>query len=260
MAVQERKNQETNQRPKLEERFIINLKGKDFVLYAGLLDLAHQRGLQGITVDAIQYPTKDNGFEAICRATVESRTGEVFVELGDANPKNTNQMVVNHILRMASTRAKARALRDFSNVGMTALEELGDPDEVIGDTKPGNGRSKKTEQSKTESGNGKQTAAPATRNEKQSSSPSNGGNGAQKDAKKTTKPTSNEGSPNGGTRETSGPKPSTAQIRAIENLARRRNISAQELENMVQQQFGTTLPNINSSEASNFIRLLQQSA
>jgi hypothetical protein len=110
MAVQERKNQETNQRPKLEERFIINLKGKDFVLYAGLLDLAHQRGLQGITVDAIQYPTKDNGFEAICRATVESRSGEVFVELGDANPKNTNQMVVNHILRMASTRAKASTM------------------------------------------------------------------------------------------------------------------------------------------------------
>ncbi|MGA2228566.1 MAG: hypothetical protein ABSH41_29380, partial [Syntrophobacteraceae bacterium] len=66
--------------------------------------------------------------------------------------------------------------------------------------------------------------------------------------------------PNGGNRENSGPKPSTAQIRAIENLARRRNITAEELENMVQQQFGTTLPNINSSEASNFIRTLQQSA
>ena len=260
MAVQERKNMETNQRPKLEERFIINLKGRDFVVYAGLLDLAHQKGLQGITVEAVQFPTKENGLEAIAKATVESKTGEVFVELGDANPKNTNQMVVNHILRMAATRAKARALRDFTNIGMTCLEELGDMDEVIGDEKPINGRPKKAEPAKTESGNGRPNAAPATRNEKQSPPTSSSGNGGQKDSKKTTKASSKEEPANGGNRENSGPKPSTAQIRAIENLARRRNISAQELEDMVQQQFGTTLPNINSSEASNFIRLLQQSA
>ena len=134
MAVQERKNQDINPtKAKLDDRFIMTLKGKDFVVYAGLLDLAHQKGLQSITVDAIQYPTKDNGFEAICRATVESKTGEVFIELGDANPKNTNQMVVNHIIRMAATRAKARALRDFTNIGMTCLEELGDYDDVVAD-------------------------------------------------------------------------------------------------------------------------------
>ena len=257
MAVQEKRNQEINQRPKLEERFIINLKGRDFVVYAGLLDLAHQKGLQGITVEAVQFPTKENGLEAIAKAIVESKTGEVFVELGDANPKNTNQMVVNHILRMAATRAKARALRDFTNIGMTCLEELGDMDEVIGDEKPINGRPKKAEPAKSESGNGRSNAAPATRNEKQSPPASQGGNGG---SKKTTKASSKEETPNGDIRENSGPKPSTAQIRAIENLARRRNISAQELEDMVQQQFGTTLPNINSSEASNFIRLLQQAA
>lgn len=262
MAVQERKNQEPSQRPKLEERFIITLKGKDFVVYAGLLDLAHQKGLQNMMVEAVQYPIKDNGFEAICKATVESKTGEVFVELGDANPKNTNQMVVNHILRMAATRAKARALRDFTNIGMTCLEELGDLDnEVIGDEKPGNGKSKKAEAAKPESAaNGEQNAAPASGNGKQNSTASNGSNGAQKDGKRTAKPASKEETPNGGNRENSGPKPSTAQIRAIENLARRRNITADELEKMVQQEFGTTLPNINSSEASNFIRTLQQSA
>ena len=260
MAVQERKNQETNQRPKLEERFIMTLKGKDFVVYAGLLDLAHQKGLQSVMVDGLQYPTKDNGFEAICKATVESKTGEVFVELGDSNPKNTNKMVVNHILRMAATRAKARALRDFTNIGMTCLEELGDFDEVIEDEKAGNGRSKRTEPVKSESGNGKQTTAPANGNGKQNPSTSsngNGGNGAPKE--KNTKAAS-KAATNGEDKRDAGPKPSTAQIRAIENLARRRNITAEELENMVQQQFGTTLPNINSSEASNFIRLLQQSA
>jgi hypothetical protein len=259
MAVQERKNQETNQRPKLEERFIITLKGKDFVVYAGLLDLAHQKGLQNMAVEAIQYPTKDNGFEAICKATVESKNGEVFEELGDANPKNVNQMIVNHILRMAATRAKARALRDFTNIGITCLEELGSLDEVIGDEKPGNGGSKKTETAKPESGNGKQDTAPTSGNGKQEppgSSSKNGGNGG---AKKNTKASSKEEPTNGGKRE-NGPKPSTAQIRAIENLARRRNITAAELETMVQQQFGRPLPEIDSSQASSFIRTLQQSA
>ena len=163
MAVQERKNQEASTRPRLDERFIMNLKGKDFVLYAGLLDLAHQRGLQNMMVEAIQYPTKENGLEAICKATVESKSGEVFVELGDANPKNCNQMIVNHILRMAATRAKARALRDFTNVGITCLEELAGPEDVFGDEKTGNGNGRKTEPAaKPETGNGangKQTAA-----------------------------------------------------------------------------------------------------
>ena len=262
MAVQEKKNQETNQRPKLEERFIMNLKGKDFVLYAGLLDMAHQKGLQSIMVDPLQYPTKDNGFEAIAKATVESKNGDVFVELGDANPRNTNKMIVNHIIRMAATRAKARALRDFVNVGIACIDELGDLDEVVGDEKPSNGKPNKAQPANPESGNGgngKQTAASATGNGKQGPpSSANGGNGSGK--KTSSKSATKEEPTNGGKQQGSGPKPSTAQIRAIENLARRRNISSEELEKMVQQQFGTALPNISSTEASSFIRILQQSA
>jgi len=260
MAVQEKKNQDNSKKPVLDERFITTIQGRDFCIYSGLLDLAHQIGIQMIQVDVVQFATKENGFEAICKATVESRDGQTFIECGDANPKNVNPKISGHILRMAATRAKARALRDFTNIGMTCLEELGDLDEAIGDERPSNGRSKKSEAAKPESGNagnGKQTTAPATKNEKQSSPPSSSGNGG---SKKTTKASSKEEPTNGDNRENSGPKPSTAQIRAIENLARRRNISAKELEDMVQQQFGTSLPNINSSEASSFIRLLQQSA
>jgi len=272
MAVQEQKDQGVSSKKLvLDDRFIMTIQGKDFCIYAGLLDLAHQKGLQGITVDAVQYPTKENGLEAICRATVESKTGEVFIELGDANPKNTNQKIVNHILRMAATRAKARALRDFTNIGITCLEELGDFDEVVGDEKAGNGKTKRADPENVQAGNGRadgngrQTAVPTenNRNGKQNVAPSNNGNGASKDLVKASAkaPAKDEGgSGSANKRESSGPKPSTAQIRAIENLARRRNIATEELETMVQKQFGTTLPNINASEASNFIRVLQQSA
>ena len=44
-------------KPKLNERFIIKIENKDFVQYAGLLDLGHQKGISQIEVDPIQLPT-----------------------------------------------------------------------------------------------------------------------------------------------------------------------------------------------------------
>ena len=123
---------DNGKKPKLDERFISNIQGKEFVLYSGLLDLAHQKGLQKIHVEAVQFPIKENGHEAVCKAIVQSRCGDTFVEWGDSNPNNTNRKIAAHILRMAATRAKARALRDYTNIGITCLEELGDLDEVVG--------------------------------------------------------------------------------------------------------------------------------
>lgn len=117
-------------KPKLDERFIKTIEGRDFVLYSGLLDLAHQKGLLKIEVDALQFPTKENGNFAICKATATSKFGE-FTDIVDANPFNCNAKVAKHLLRMASTRAKARALRDMDDIRMTCLEELADLDEVI---------------------------------------------------------------------------------------------------------------------------------
>ncbi len=105
--------------PRLDDRFIKNIEGKDFVLYAGLLDLAHQKGLSRVKVEILQFPTPENGHMAIVRALAESRLGDAYMDIGDANPTNCNAKVAKHLLRMASTRAKARALRDFTNIGMT---------------------------------------------------------------------------------------------------------------------------------------------
>ena len=84
--------------------------------YAGLLDYAHQIGISSIEVEPLQLPTKDNGNFAICRATVVSKIGESFTDIGDANPINCNAKVGKHLLRLASTRAIARALRSLSQM------------------------------------------------------------------------------------------------------------------------------------------------
>ena len=209
-------------KPKLDKSFITSIQGNDFVRYAGLLDLAHQKGLKKLHTEVVQYPNSDNGNEAICEAVLESHSGEIFTDIGDANPKNVSKKVILHILRMASTRAKARTLRDFTNVGMTALEELGDLDDVADSEAP---------KSKRKSTSTKKTTA--SQSEEKAVEPK---------------------------KETSGPQPSTAQMRAVENLSKRRGISSDELEELTQQHFGTGLNNLTSSEVSNFIRILQQSS
>jgi hypothetical protein len=102
---------------------------KEFVSYAGLLALAHSLGLDHIHATIIQVPTDANGSVAIVRAVVQGKRG-TFSGLGDASPANVNRRVANHLLRLAETRAKARALRDYTNIGLVALEELSGDDDV----------------------------------------------------------------------------------------------------------------------------------
>jgi hypothetical protein len=116
----------------MKKEFIVNRQGKDFCLFAGLLDQAHSEGLKRITTSLLQAPTSQNGNMAICIAEVETAKG-VFTGIGDASPDNVGRMIAMHCIRMAETRAKARALRDAINVGVTAFEELGDIDEDAGD-------------------------------------------------------------------------------------------------------------------------------
>jgi hypothetical protein len=77
----------------------------------------------------IQVPNEDNYRTAIVMATVVIEKGGkelVFTGIGDAAPNNVAPMMLTCLLRMAETRAKARALRDAINVGVAAFEELGD--------------------------------------------------------------------------------------------------------------------------------------
>jgi hypothetical protein len=217
--------------PKLEERFLKNIEGKDFVLYAGLLDLAHQKGLVKMEVDILQYPTAENGHMAIVRALAESKMAEKFVDVGDANPGNCNSKVAKHLLRMASTRAKARALRDFTNIGMTCLEELGDLNEII-----------------EEEHHGKPPQKAAARK-----------NQAAK-TKEATKPPAPAAQGSAAPQQQDVGKMSEAQKRAIYNLSRRRGLSLEELDKLALEAYGANLSDLTTADASQLIRHLQQSA
>lgn len=129
----------------MREEHFVELKGKRHVLYSGLLAMAHEQGIESIEEEILQIPDETNGQLAICRATVTTKDGQTFMGIGDASPQNVGRNIVPHILRMASTRSKARALRDMCNVGVAALEELSDGDEASAPTQPRQGPQRATE-------------------------------------------------------------------------------------------------------------------
>ena len=240
--------------PRLDDRFMTNIKGKDFALYAGVLDLATQKGLLKLEVELLQFPTKENGNEAICRAVAESKTGEVFSDIGDANPKNCHAMIVKHLISMASTRAKARALRDMCNIGIACIEELADFDDVPGSDKP-----KKTNRKRaTGNTNKKATQAKTDTNKKPPAKDKPEPKANAKQPKQSAN-LETEGQPDDQNKSTQ-PKMSEAQKRAIYNLSRRRGISVEELEQMAFDAYQCELENLNSKDASTFIQNLQQAA
>lgn len=104
---------------------------KEVATYRGLLAKAHEEGLRRIETTSLQLPDGGNDQTAVVLAKVETGKG-TFTGLGDANPKNVSPQVVPHLIRVAETRAKARALRDAVNIGVVCLVELGA--EVEGNT------------------------------------------------------------------------------------------------------------------------------
>jgi hypothetical protein len=100
---------------------------KEVALYKGLLAKAHTEGLSRIKTLLSQIPTDENGRTAISKALVVTSKG-TFEAIGDASPENVPPHIRPHLIRMAETRAKARALRDAVNIGVVSLEELdGEP-------------------------------------------------------------------------------------------------------------------------------------
>jgi hypothetical protein len=244
-------------KPKLDKQFITQFQGKDFVLYAGLLDLAHQKGIRRIDVDVEQFPTSENCNVAVCRASVESIGGEKFIEWGDANPKNVNSKIAPHILRMAATRAKARALRDFTNIGMTCMEELGGTEETEVQ-KPKPESKQKVPVTRTKEPD-KQEVTPVEKSRPPSKPiPFNNKQMIGKPTVPEKEKPAPEPIPVSQNQEKR--KPSMAQLKAIENLASRRGVKAEMLDDLSIEQFGVKHQYLSQNDASALIRYLQKSA
>ena len=100
---------------------ICRLQGKEFVLFAGLLSMAHENGLKSLKAELIELDIP--GRVAVFKATATGERG-TFTAHGDATPQNVKGMVAASFMRMAETRAVARALRFYLWIGMCARDEL----------------------------------------------------------------------------------------------------------------------------------------
>ena len=217
---------EGNVKAQLDSRFLVKVEGRDFVSFPGLLDLGHQKGLESIEVEPLQIPGPSNEHFAVCRATVISKTGETYTDIGDANPQNTSARVSKHLLRMASTRAIARALRSFTNIGMTCLEEL--DGDFSDNSKPKPQAKKPATFAQVCPTDSTQNTADATGN---NSSPKTRENGQS-------------------------PPASDSQKRAIGAISRRLGMDETQINDMTMEMFSRNLDRLTVPEASNLITRL----
>ena len=114
--------------------FIINIQGKDYILYGGLITLAHAEGFKGFKPPVVvETPTKDNGGLIIVIATAVDKDGNEWSALGDGDNVNVGAKVIKHKCRVAETRAKGRALRDMLGIDILLIEEVDNPYAVESD-------------------------------------------------------------------------------------------------------------------------------
>jgi hypothetical protein len=136
-------------------QFVINRQGQDFLLYAGLVTALHQvsAGYFAIETRLEQLPTQENGGVAVCSARVQvfdtdqpDVVRRMTTGIGDASTGNVTKLMQGAIIRMAETRAKARALRDLLGVAEVTVEELG-PQGADDEARPAEGQPHASERS-----------------------------------------------------------------------------------------------------------------
>ena len=89
----------------IDPRFLVELKGKTYPLYQGVLDAATNAGLRGLKTTIVQIPTPENNHMAVVLVRAEFEDGRVFESVGDASPANCSANIATAALRMAETRA-----------------------------------------------------------------------------------------------------------------------------------------------------------
>jgi len=118
----------------VDKKFVVNLQGKEFITFEGLLAEFHSNGGNKIFTEIVCVDP------FVVKATASGDKGE-FSGIGDANDQNCGSLIAKHKIRMAETRAIARALRWYNNIGMCSTSELESTQEVkeeqLGETASG---------------------------------------------------------------------------------------------------------------------------
>lgn len=109
----------------VKREFWVNIHGRWYPTWQGVLDAATRAGLKSLIVSVEQLPTKENGMLAVVRAQATFEDGRVYCDLGDCSPASTSPQLAPSIIRLASTRAKGRVLRDAINCGTPSQDEVG---------------------------------------------------------------------------------------------------------------------------------------
>src|SRR5262249_35499643 len=113
--------------------FLSEIHGKQFVQYAGLLAMAHEKGLVNLSAHFISV-TADL---ALAEATAEFADGKSFMECADATPQNVGPTVRAHYPRIPLSRGQARCLCDALKILVGSVEEL---ETYLPATRPGQDR------------------------------------------------------------------------------------------------------------------------
>ena len=102
------------------------MPGDERPLYRDLLARAHEMGLAQIKTKCLSIsdaPERRAVFKATVTMLTDYGTAD-FVGHGDSDESNTHPLIIPHYIRMAETRAIARALRWATNEGRTSMEEM----------------------------------------------------------------------------------------------------------------------------------------
>jgi len=92
--------------------------------FAEVLDRAWtQHSLKRVAIAVLQFPAEANGWTTVVHATVETDRG-TFSAIGDASPESVAPALAPHAIRVAETRALARALRWATNTAAAVAEEM----------------------------------------------------------------------------------------------------------------------------------------
>jgi hypothetical protein len=106
----------------MKSEFIVHRDGCSYVMYAGLLDQAHEAGLVRVATTLLQAPDESLGCRAIVSAVVQTERG-TFGGIGEAVMNEGNFAPAAWTIDAAELRAKAKAFRDALNIHLETVEE-----------------------------------------------------------------------------------------------------------------------------------------